>query len=73
MSTISKFTLFSSEALLASHQVAHKIAEPECEKLHADAVELILPAAVDLTSTMIGERDAEKLNLVTQSDNAMCR
>ena len=48
--------------------MAHRIAD-----LHTSAVELILPATVDLARTIIGERAAEKLNLVTLSDDTMCR
>ena len=54
VSTISKFTQFPSKALLASYQVAHRIAK--CKKPHSIAEELILPAAIDLATTMIGER-----------------
>ena len=53
VSTISKFTQLSLKALLASYQMAHKIFK--CKKPHTIAEELILPAAVDLVSTMIEE------------------
>ena len=60
VSTISKFTQFPSKALLASHQVLHRIAK--CKKPHSIAEEIILPAAIDLASTMIGEGAAEKMS-----------
>ena len=62
VSTISKFTQLPSKALLASYQVAHRIAE--CKKPHSIAEELILPAAIELATTMIGEGAVEKLKLV---------
>ena len=64
MSTISKFTQLSSKALLV-----HRIVK--CKKPHAIARGLILPAAVDLVSTMI-EGAAEKLKMVPLSDDTMC-
>ena len=70
LSTISKFTQLSSKALLASYQVAHKIVK--CKKPHTIAEELILPAAVNLVSTMIGEGAAEKLKMVPLSDVTKC-
>ena len=60
VSTISKFTQFPSKALLASHQVRHRIANRK--KPHSIAEEIILPAAIDLASTMIGEGAAEKIS-----------
>ena len=60
-----------SKALLASYQVAHRIVK--CKKLHTIAEELILPAAVDLATTMIGERAAQKLILVSLPNDTMCR
>ena len=72
VSTISQFTQLPSKALLASYQVAHRIAK--CKKSHTIAEELILPAAVDLATTMIGEEAAQKLILVPQlSNDTMCR
>ena len=71
MSTISKFTQLSSKALLASYQVAHRIVK--CKKPHSIAEELILPAEVDLVSTMIEKGAAKKLKIVPLSDDTMCR
>ena len=69
MTTISKFTQVLSKALLAFHQVVHRIVK--CKKPHTIAEELMLPAAVDLESTMI-EEAAEKLKMVLLSDDTMC-
>ena len=63
VSTISKFTQLPSKALLASYLVAHRIAK--CKKPHSIAEEILLPAAIDLASTIIGKGAAEKLKLVT--------
>ena len=72
VSTISKFTQLPSKALLASYQVAQRIAE--CRKPHSIAEKIILPAAnLDLASTMIGEGATEKLKLVTLSNDTLCR
>ena len=60
VSTISKFTQLPSKALLASYQVAHK-----CKKPHSIAEELILPAAIDLATTMIGEGSCRKTKIST--------
>ena len=71
VSTISKFTQFPSKALLAFYQVAHRIAK--CKKPHSIVEELVLPAAIDLATTMIGEGAAEKLKLVLLSNDTVCR
>ena len=60
VSTISKFTQFPSKTLLTSYQIRHRIAK--CKKPHSNAEEIILLAAVDLVSTMIGEGAAEKIS-----------
>ena len=70
VSTISQFTQLPSKALLASYQVAHRIAK--CKKPYTIAEELILPAAVDLATTMIGEGAAQKLILVPLANDTMC-
>ena len=71
VSTISKFTRLPSKALLASYQVAHRIAK--CKKPHNIAEELVLPVAINLATTMIGEGAAEKLKLVPLSNDTVCR
>ena len=49
----------------------HRIVK--CKKPHTIAEELILPAAVDLATTMIAEGAAQKLILVPLSNDTMCR
>ena len=70
VSTISQFTHLPSKTFLASYQVAHRIAK--CKKSHTIAEELILPAAVDIATTMIGVGAAQKLKLVLLSNDTMC-
>ena len=60
-----------AKAQLASFKVAHKIAK--CKKPHAIAKELILPTAIDLVSTMIGDSAAQELKTVPLSNNTICR
>lgn len=48
-----KTTSVSSKVLLASYQVSHRIAK--CKKPHTIGETLILPAAIDIVSTMLGE------------------
>ena len=43
------------------------------KKLHTIAKELVLPTALDLVSTMIGESVAQKLKAVLLSSNIICR
>ena len=56
---------------LASFKVAYRIAK--CKKLHTIAKELVLPAALDLVSTIIGESTAQKLKAVPLSNNTISR
>ena len=44
----------------------------KCKKPHTIAEELILPAAIDLASTMIREGAAKSLKLIPLSDNSIC-
>ena len=60
-----------AKAQLASFKVAYRIAK--CKKLHTIAKELMLPAAFDLVSTMIGELAAQKLKAVPLSNNTISR
>ena len=59
------------KAQLASFKVAYRIAK--CKKLHIIAEELVLPAALDLVSTIIGELTAQKLKAVPLSNNTISR
>ena len=56
---------------LASFKAAYRIAK--CKKLHTIAKELVLPAALDLVSTIIRESAAQKLKAVPLSNNTICR
>lgn len=60
-----------SNALLSSYKVAHRIAK--CKKPHTIAEELILPAAVDMVSLMIGESAGKLLSKVPLSNNTISR
>lgn len=60
-----------TKALLASYKVAHRIAK--CKKPHTIAEELILPAAVDMVSVMIGQSAAKAIKNVPLSNNTISR
>ena len=60
-----------AKAQLASFKVAYRIAK--CKKLHTIAEELVLPDALDLVSTIIGESTAQKLKAVPLSNNTISR
>ena len=66
----SNFLQTPAKAQLASFKVAYRIAK--CKKLHIIAEELVLPAALDLVST-IGELVAQKLKAVPLSNNTISR
>ena len=68
---LSNFLLISAKAQLASFKVAYRIAK--CRKLHTIAEKLVLPTALDLVSTMIGESVAQKLKAVPLPNNTICR
>ena len=59
------------KAQLVSFKVAYRIAK--CKKLHTIAEELVLPAALDLVSTIIGELTAQKLKAVPLPNNTISR
>lgn len=61
----------TSEALLASYQVSHRIAK--CKKPHTIAETLILPAAIDIVSTMLGDSSAQQLKNIPLSNDTVCR
>ena len=46
---------------------------PNVKKPHIIVEELVLPAALDLVSTMIGESVAQKVKVVPLSNNTICR
>ncbi|XP_046975180.1 protein FAM200B-like [Vanessa cardui] len=70
MSLVSRATV-PAKALLASYMVAHRIAK--CKKPHTIAEELILPAAVDMVSIMIGESAAKEIKNIPLSNNTISR
>ena len=53
----SNFLQTPAKVQLASFKVAYRIAK--CKKVHTIAEELVLPAALDLVSTIIGESAAQ--------------
>ena len=67
----SNFLLTPTKTQLASYKVAYRIAK--CKKSHTIVEELVLAAALDLVSTMIGESVAQKLKAVPLSNNTVCR
>jgi len=56
---------------LASHKVAFRIAQ--CKKPHTIAEELILPSAIDIVSTLIGESVENQLKNIPLSNNTISR
>ena len=67
----SNFLSISTKAQLASFKVAHRIAK--CKKLYTIAEELILPAIIDLVSTMLGDSVAQELKIIPLSNKNLCR
>ena len=67
----SNFLQTPAKVQLASFKVAYRIAK--CKKLHIIAEELVLPAALDLVSTIIKKSAAHKLKAVPLSNNTICR
>ena len=60
-----------AKAELASFKVAYRLAK--CKKPHTIAEELVLSAALDLVSTMIGESAAQKIKAIPLPNNTICR
>jgi hypothetical protein len=60
-----------SNALQASHKVAHRI--PKCKKTHTIAEEIVLPADADMVNIMIGESAGKLLSKVPLSNNTISR
>ena len=67
----SNFLHTPAKAQLASFKIEYRIAK--CKKPYTIAEELVLPAALDLVSTMTGESVAQKLKAVPLSNNTICR
>lgn len=68
-SSFVKQTNVPSKALLASYKVAFRIAQ--YKKHHTIAEELILPSAIDMVSTLIGESVANQLKNIPLSNNTI--
>ena len=71
MVVFSNFLQTPAKVQLASFKVPYRIAK--CKKLHIIAEELVLPAALDLVLTIIGESAAQKLKAVPLSNNTISR
>ncbi|XP_022180962.1 zinc finger BED domain-containing protein 5-like [Myzus persicae] len=69
--TFQKMTTVHSKALLASFKVAHRISK--CKKPHTVGEILILPAAVDIVSTMFGDNLAQQLKSIPLSNDTVSR
>ena len=67
----SNFLQTPAKAQFAFFKVAYRSAK--CKTLHTIEEELVLPAALDLVSTMIGESAAQKLKAVPLSNNTISR
>jgi len=61
----------NEKALLASYQVAFRVAK--AGKPHTIAENLILPAALDIAEIMFGKQEVEKLKSIPLSDNTIQR
>ncbi|CAN7943020.1 unnamed protein product, partial [Ixodes hexagonus] len=61
----------SARALLASYKVAHGIAQSK--ETHTVGEELILPAAINIVTAMLGEPSAEQIRSFPLSDNTVAR
>lgn len=60
-----------SKALLASYQVSYRIAQKK--KPHTIGEDLILPAAIDIVSTMFGDPMAQQLKAIPMSNDTVSR
>jgi hypothetical protein len=69
--TFAKHAKIPSKALLASYRVAYQVAK--CKKPHTIAEQLILPAAMDMVSIMLGEAAAKQLMNIPLSDTTISR
>jgi len=69
--TFAKHAKIPSKALLASYKVAYQVAK--CKKPHTIAEQLILPAAMDMVSIMLGEAAAKQLMNIPLSNTTISR
>ncbi|XP_066473215.1 uncharacterized protein [Tiliqua scincoides] len=70
-STFTNQTKVNANGLLSSYKMAYHIAQ--CKKPHTIAEELILPAAVDMVTSMLGEEAGKQLLKVPLSNNTISR
>lgn len=68
---ITSFTGLNTRAVEASYKVSLRIAQEL--KPHTIGETLILPAAKDLVSTIIGDKEGKQLDVVSLSDNTVSR
>nr|XP_042897067.1 protein FAM200A-like [Parasteatoda tepidariorum]XP_042902277.1 protein FAM200A-like [Parasteatoda tepidariorum]XP_042906149.1 protein FAM200A-like [Parasteatoda tepidariorum]XP_042906152.1 protein FAM200A-like [Parasteatoda tepidariorum] len=61
----------TQKALLASYKVSYRIAK--CKKPHVIGETLVLPAAIDMVATMLGESYADQLKIIPLADNTVGR
>lgn len=69
--SIKKALSINEKALLASYKVAYKIAR--CKKPHTIGEELILPAAIDIVETILGDNFAKQLQCIPLSNDTVAR
>lgn len=65
------FTTLKSSGLKASYEVALRVAK--AKKPHTIAEELILPCAIDMAKTVLGEKMANKIRAIPLSNNTLRR
>jgi len=68
---LSKIMPKKSKAMIASYKVAYRVAK--CKKPHTIAEDLILPAAIEMATTMLGEEAGKALAKVPVSNNTISR
>jgi len=69
--SVQKISSIPLNALLASYQVAYRIAK--CKKPHTIGETLVLPAAIEIVKTMFGEAYASVLRQIPLADNTVGR
>ncbi|XP_066543047.1 protein FAM200A-like [Hoplias malabaricus] len=68
---LSRVLSHNDKLLLASYKVAYRVAKEKVP--HSAAEKLILPAALDIVSTVLDEKAAEKIKAIPVSDNTVSR
>ena len=67
----SKTMSVTQKALLASYKVSYRIAK--CKKPHSIRETLVLPAAIEMIETMLGESYADQIKIIPLADNTVGR